>query len=128
MLEIIEMSVLQFSDFPKESTFSSTRDEWGADHNSEIHIAGRIVLNLWRLLRHEVNIGLFMKIHVAQGILLKSVIPSNGEHLKNTYGILGPTLMMHVVSAKLIDDAMIIIKVSCIALLSLDLAHCATSS
>ena len=34
--------------------FSAEHDEWGADHMSEIHVAGRIVLNLWRILRHEV--------------------------------------------------------------------------
>lgn len=37
------------------SHHSAEKDEYGADHMSEIHVAGRIVLNLWRLLRHEVN-------------------------------------------------------------------------
>ena len=27
---------------------------YGADHTSELHIAGRIVLNIWRLMRNEV--------------------------------------------------------------------------
>jgi DNA polymerase zeta len=27
---------------------------YGADHTSELHIAGRIVLNVWRLMRSEV--------------------------------------------------------------------------
>lgn len=41
----------------KSSHITKEQDEYGADHMSEIHIAGRIVLNLWRLLRHEVNHG-----------------------------------------------------------------------
>ncbi|KAL8581748.1 hypothetical protein ACOMHN_043166 [Nucella lapillus] len=39
--------------------FSAEKDEWGADHTSEIHIEGRIVLNLWRLLRHEVTLNIY---------------------------------------------------------------------
>ena len=41
--------------FKQSSHHTAERDEWGADHHSEIHIAGRIVLNLWRILRHEVS-------------------------------------------------------------------------
>lgn len=44
-----------FTDSKSGSHFSAEKDEWGADHSSEIHIVGRIVLNLWRLLRHEVS-------------------------------------------------------------------------
>ena len=47
--------VYSFSESKKESTFNSEKDEYGADHMSEIHIAGRIVLNIWRLMRHEVG-------------------------------------------------------------------------
>ena len=35
--------------------FDADRDKWGASHTSEIVIAGRIVLNVWRLMRHEVR-------------------------------------------------------------------------
>ena len=38
----------------RNSHFSAQKDEYGADHMSEIHIVGRIVLNLWRIMRHEV--------------------------------------------------------------------------
>jgi DNA polymerase zeta len=38
----------------RNSHFSDQKDEYGADHMSEIHIVGRIVLNLWRIMRHEV--------------------------------------------------------------------------
>jgi DNA polymerase zeta len=41
--------------FKQGSWFAPERDEWGADHGTEIHIEGRVVLNLWRVLRHEVG-------------------------------------------------------------------------
>ena len=41
---------------PESSHHSAEKDEYGADYMSEIHIAGRIVLNLWRIMRHEVKI------------------------------------------------------------------------
>ena len=41
----------------RESRFSAEVDEYGADHMSEIHIAGRIVINLWRVIKHEVKLG-----------------------------------------------------------------------
>lgn len=34
--------------------FDAQSDQWGARHTSEISITGRIVLNVWRLMRHEV--------------------------------------------------------------------------
>jgi DNA polymerase zeta len=34
--------------------FDAEKDQWGASHTSEISISGRIVLNVWRLMRHEV--------------------------------------------------------------------------
>ena len=38
----------------KNSWCSTEKDEFGADNASEIHIVGRLVLNLWRLMRSEV--------------------------------------------------------------------------
>lgn len=38
----------------KENRFLSEKDEYGADTMSEIHIVGRIVLNLWRVMKTEV--------------------------------------------------------------------------
>ncbi|KAH3835832.1 hypothetical protein DPMN_109198 [Dreissena polymorpha] len=43
----------------QSSHHSAEKDEYGADHMSEIHIAGRIVLNLWRVLRHEVTLNIY---------------------------------------------------------------------
>ena len=46
--------VIFFSDEKKKSSFKAESDEWGADYSSEIHLAGRVILNLWRILKHEV--------------------------------------------------------------------------
>ncbi|XP_071956758.1 DNA polymerase zeta catalytic subunit-like [Antedon mediterranea] len=53
----------------KKSKFSAQKDEWGADHMSEISIVGRIVLNLWRLLRHEVALTNYRFENVAFHVL-----------------------------------------------------------
>ncbi|KAI8520921.1 error-prone translesion synthesis [Branchiostoma belcheri] len=45
------------ADAAKESTFSSDQDEWGADQMSEINIVGRIVINVWRLMRRELALN-----------------------------------------------------------------------
>ncbi|KAL3883653.1 hypothetical protein ACJMK2_029895 [Sinanodonta woodiana] len=55
--------------FKQSSHFSAEKDEWGADHSSEIHIAGRIVLNLWRLLRHEAALNIYTFENVAYHVL-----------------------------------------------------------
>jgi len=38
----------------KENRFLAEKDEYGADTMTEIHIIGRIVLNLWRVMKTEV--------------------------------------------------------------------------
>lgn len=38
----------------KENHFAAERDEYGADTMTEIHIIGRIVINLWRIMKTEV--------------------------------------------------------------------------
>ncbi|NWH77848.1 REV3L polymerase, partial [Piaya cayana] len=40
----------------KENRFATELDEYGSDTMSEIHIAGRIILNIWRMMRNEVNL------------------------------------------------------------------------
>ena len=42
------------SDCERDSHFSADKDAYGADHMSEITVAGRIMLNLWRIIKHEV--------------------------------------------------------------------------
>ncbi|XP_078617508.1 DNA polymerase zeta catalytic subunit-like [Branchiostoma floridae x Branchiostoma japonicum] len=44
-------------DAAKESRFSAEQDEWGADQMSEISIVGRIVINVWRLMRNELALN-----------------------------------------------------------------------
>lgn len=36
-----------------ENCFAADRDEYGADTMTEIHIVGRITLNLWRVMKTE---------------------------------------------------------------------------
>ena len=38
-----------------ESNVDAEKDTWGAAHTSELKIGGRIILNVWRLMRHEVS-------------------------------------------------------------------------
>nr|XP_006811588.1 PREDICTED: DNA polymerase zeta catalytic subunit-like [Saccoglossus kowalevskii] len=56
-------------DCKRDSHFSSGRDEYRANHLSEIHIAGRIVINLWRLMRHEVTLNIYNYENVAFHVL-----------------------------------------------------------
>ena len=46
-----------FSGDSKENRFSADKDEYGADTMSEIHIIGRITLNLWRVMKTEVSVS-----------------------------------------------------------------------
>ncbi|KAL4233690.1 DNA polymerase zeta catalytic subunit [Mactra antiquata] len=55
------------------SYHSAEKDGYGADHMSEIHIAGRIVLNLWRLLRHEVTLNVYSLENVMFHVLHRRV-------------------------------------------------------
>ena len=41
----------------KENRFSADKDEYGSDTMSEIHIIGRITLNLWRVMKTEVPVS-----------------------------------------------------------------------
>ncbi|XP_062428626.1 DNA polymerase zeta catalytic subunit [Rhea pennata] len=43
-------------DDKKENRFAAELDEYGSDTMSEINIVGRIVLNIWRMMRNEVNL------------------------------------------------------------------------
>uniref|UniRef100_A0A669Q9I4 DNA polymerase zeta catalytic subunit n=1 Tax=Phasianus colchicus TaxID=9054 RepID=A0A669Q9I4_PHACC len=40
----------------KENRFAAELDEYGSDTMSEINIVGRIILNIWRMMRNEVNL------------------------------------------------------------------------
>ncbi|KAJ0061296.1 hypothetical protein NL108_014829, partial [Boleophthalmus pectinirostris] len=42
----------------KDNRFAAERDEYGADTMTEIHIVGRIMLNLWRIMKYEAGVAL----------------------------------------------------------------------
>lgn len=45
-----------YSGHSKNNCFSAERDEYGADTMTEIHIIGRITLNLWRVMKTEAGV------------------------------------------------------------------------
>ncbi|KAH7676747.1 DNA-directed DNA polymerase protein [Dioscorea alata] len=48
-------------------------DEWGRTHASGIHVGGRIVLNIWRLMRSEVKLNIYTAEAVAEEVLRQKV-------------------------------------------------------
>ncbi|KAI9186318.1 hypothetical protein LWI28_016151 [Acer negundo] len=44
-------------------------DEWGRTHASGVHVGGRIVLNVWRLMRGEVKLNMYTMEAVAEAVL-----------------------------------------------------------
>lgn len=48
-------------------------DEWGRTHASGVHVGGRIVLNVWRLIRGEVKLNLYSIEAVAEAVLRRKV-------------------------------------------------------
>lgn len=53
----------------KDNRFSAERDEYGADTMTEIHIMGRIMLNLWRIMKYEVALNNYTFENVAFHLL-----------------------------------------------------------
>ncbi|XP_041950538.1 DNA polymerase zeta catalytic subunit [Alosa sapidissima] len=56
-------------DDAKENRFTAEKDEYGADTMTEIHIIGRIVLNLWRVMKTEAALTSYSFENVAFHIL-----------------------------------------------------------
>ncbi|KAI3752468.1 hypothetical protein L2E82_24501 [Cichorium intybus] len=48
-------------------------DEWGRTHASGVHVGGRIVLNLWRLVRSEVKLNMYTAEAVAEEVLRRKI-------------------------------------------------------
>ncbi|CAN6469328.1 unnamed protein product [Victoria cruziana] len=48
-------------------------DEWGRTHTSGIHVGGRIVLNLWRILRSELRLTMYNLEAVSEAILRRKI-------------------------------------------------------
>lgn len=53
----------------KDNRFAAERDEYGADTMSEIHIVGRITLNLWRIMKYEAALNNYTFENVAFHLL-----------------------------------------------------------
>ncbi|PSS24580.1 DNA polymerase zeta catalytic subunit like [Actinidia chinensis var. chinensis] len=53
-------------------------DEWGRTHSSGVHVSGRVVLNLWRLMRGELKLNMYTVEAVAEAVLRRKIpfIPS----------------------------------------------------
>lgn len=48
-------------------------DEWGRTHASGVHVGGRIVLNIWRLMRNEVKLNMYTIEAVAEAVLRRKI-------------------------------------------------------
>ncbi|RXN14092.1 DNA polymerase zeta catalytic subunit [Labeo rohita] len=57
----------------KENRFLAEKDEYGADTMTEIHIVGRIVLNLWRIMKTEAALNNYTFENVAFHLLHQRV-------------------------------------------------------
>ncbi|XP_074472184.1 DNA polymerase zeta catalytic subunit isoform X2 [Sebastes fasciatus] len=53
----------------RENRFAADRDEYGADHMTEINIIGRITLNLWRVMKTEATLNNYSFENVAFHVL-----------------------------------------------------------
>uniref|UniRef100_A0A3P8WNJ4 DNA polymerase zeta catalytic subunit n=1 Tax=Cynoglossus semilaevis TaxID=244447 RepID=A0A3P8WNJ4_CYNSE len=57
------------TDDSKDNHYTADRDEYGADTMSEIHIIGRVTLNLWRVMKTEVTLNNYTFENVAFHVL-----------------------------------------------------------
>lgn len=48
-------------------------DEWGRTHASGVHVGGRIVLNVWRLMRGEIKLNMYTAEAVAEAVLRRKI-------------------------------------------------------
>ncbi|XP_042518598.1 DNA polymerase zeta catalytic subunit [Macadamia integrifolia] len=48
-------------------------DEWGRTHASGVHVGGRIVLNVWRLMRNEIKLNMYTLESVAEAVLRRKI-------------------------------------------------------
>uniref|UniRef100_A0A2N9ISQ6 DNA polymerase n=1 Tax=Fagus sylvatica TaxID=28930 RepID=A0A2N9ISQ6_FAGSY len=48
-------------------------DEWGRTHASGVHVGGRIVLNIWQLMRGEVKLNMYTIEAVAEAVLRRKI-------------------------------------------------------
>ncbi|XP_059648523.1 DNA polymerase zeta catalytic subunit isoform X2 [Cornus florida] len=48
-------------------------DEWGRTHASGVHVGGRIVLNVWRVMRGEIKLNMYTVEAVAEDVLRRKI-------------------------------------------------------
>ncbi|XP_058738566.1 DNA polymerase zeta catalytic subunit isoform X2 [Vicia villosa] len=94
-IKISEKSILEpdILDTPSQDCCaqesSIIEDEWGRTHASGVHVGGRIVLNLWRLIRGEVKLNLYSVEAVAEAVLRRKV-PSLNNNVLTKWFSSGP--------------------------------------
>ncbi|CBI36804.3 unnamed protein product, partial [Vitis vinifera] len=64
-------------------------DEWGRTHASGVHVGGRIVLNVWRLMRGEIKLNMYTAESVAEAVL-RQKIPSIRNRVLTKWFSSGP--------------------------------------
>lgn len=64
-------------------------DEWGRTHASGLHVGGRIVLNVWRLVRGEVKHNMYT-VEAVAGVVLRRKIPSFQHSILTKWFSSGP--------------------------------------
>ncbi|KAJ6694315.1 hypothetical protein OIU85_005038 [Salix viminalis] len=52
---------------------SVIEDEWGRTHASGVHVGGRVVLNVWRLMRGEVKLNMYTVEAVGEVVLRRKI-------------------------------------------------------
>nr|XP_043618935.1 DNA polymerase zeta catalytic subunit [Erigeron canadensis] len=70
MSDVIPEALNPENDLPNETIIE---DEWGRTHASGVHVGGRIVLNLWRLVRSEVKLNMYTAEAVAEAVLRRKI-------------------------------------------------------
>lgn len=81
----------KLSDVLPEVTIAETvletsviEDEWGRTHASGLHVGGRIVLNIWRLMRAELKLNMYTAEAVAE-VVLRQKIPVFSDRILNQW-------------------------------------------
>ncbi|KAM5561236.1 DNA polymerase zeta catalytic subunit [Rosa sericea] len=64
-------------------------DEWGRTHSSGVHVGGRIVLNVWRLMRSEVKLNMYT-VEAVSEVVLRRKVPYIPNKLLTKWFISGP--------------------------------------
>ncbi|GAU11517.1 hypothetical protein TSUD_345070 [Trifolium subterraneum] len=115
--ETSEKSILQpdISDTPNldccAQESSIIEDEWGRTHASGVHVGGRIVLNLWRLIRGEVKLNLYSVEAVAEAVLRRK-IPSLNHKVLTKWFSSGPGKARYQCIKYVMDRAKLNLEIS----------------